>query len=241
MSVNARTTVSTSPASMRWRSPSMVRWRSLRVLTGSPSAVRAVRAGSRWARSAEQAAQERGGVVAVVLHHLAGPVGGARRRWPGRSGGAGGASGRCWARAPGSRRASSRGWTGPMSPPPGGRAEPLSEAIVRWSRESACRWARLPAAAPRTAASEVASRSRSDSSSVVAGGEVGGAGLDDAAELQRVEPLGLRRPRRPCARPPVKRPRACERDGRCRRRGRAWSRPARPGAARRSPRAASPG
>src|SRR5918993_1718734 len=75
MSVNARTTVSTSPASMRWRSPSMVRWRSLRVLTGSPSVRAGVLAWGGVGVSSEQAAEQRGGVVAVVLHHLAGAVG----------------------------------------------------------------------------------------------------------------------------------------------------------------------
>src|SRR3954447_15863 len=52
MSVNATTTVSISPVSIRAVSCSTLRWRSLRML----------------APSSQQAAQQRGGVVAVVLH-----------------------------------------------------------------------------------------------------------------------------------------------------------------------------
>src|SRR5688572_12916301 len=74
MSVNATTTVSISPERMRVSRPSMLRWRSLRSVIESPSVRRArVRRGSRW--SVEQASQEGGGVVAMLLHDPTGLAG----------------------------------------------------------------------------------------------------------------------------------------------------------------------
>src|SRR6476620_3868932 len=71
MSVKASTTVSTSSASIKDRNAFWVRYRSLAVLI-------AISCGCRWLSSlpsSEQSLQQGGGVVAVLLHYLAGTLG----------------------------------------------------------------------------------------------------------------------------------------------------------------------
>ena len=70
------------------------------------------------------------------------------------------------------------------------RGDPVSEAMVRWNRESACRW--RPAGGARDRLVGGARGALGRGRRARAGRERGGAGLDDAPVVEGVEPVGPR-------------------------------------------------
>ena len=224
MSVNARTTVSTSPASMRWRSPSMVEV-AVVACAHVVSFVRSVGGVGRGVSRAGRAAAR--------------PC---RRSGPPSPCGRGRGARRAMARQ--IRRCCRCEW--PMLGSSAGIAPSIESQgglhrrhRLLQPRRAGQRGDREVEAGVGLAVRALARRPRARRASVerepvaiglgevVAGGEVRGAGLDDAAELQRVEPVGLRRRGDP-GEPAGEAAAGLRASRRSRRRGRAWSRPARP-------------
>ncbi len=241
MSVKATTTVSISPAPIRATRSFMLRWRSLRSDMGSPVGLGRSVSGGR-SRVAPDAQPTRPRSSAAVSSQCSCIV---RRR-----------ARACPARIGADERGVLPVRVRDVGLEHGDRQQHLVQGRLdrghRLDRRVASRSARRSsgAAASRPAGGSAGRRAAATSSwaclsparvglvEVGAGGQVGGSGLDD--------PRGSRgRPASPGAGPrwSALRPRAaaCAAGGsrRCRRRGRAWSRPVRPCAGRPWPRAAS--